>query len=198
MGATPLAGAGTDQHRRSGRGGLAVAGGRGLLAGALRRLLGRPTRRPTGRGPACRVPLACGSAGCGGRAPGVVEIEDGHGAGRRCGRGATFAIAPRRAQPTRPGATPRLVGACSPRLARGFAGERRSRLIDLVAPRPAAIDPPASPDAAAARSRSGPSSGDHRCQACGYGVTVYRELPRCPMCGATAWAQTPRRLPRRD
>jgi rubrerythrin len=29
--------------------------------------------------------------------------------------------------------------------------------------------------------------GEYRCVGCGYGVTVYRELPRCPMCGAHSW-----------
>jgi len=37
---------------------------------------------------------------------------------------------------------------------------------------------------AADRARRG---HDYRCGECGYGVTVYRELLRCPMCGATAW-----------
>ena len=32
--------------------------------------------------------------------------------------------------------------------------------------------------------------GEFHCAECGYGVTVYRELPRCPMCGAEdAWEQ---------
>ena len=31
------------------------------------------------------------------------------------------------------------------------------------------------------------AKGEYRCLACGYGVTVHRELPRCPMCGAEAW-----------
>lgn len=31
------------------------------------------------------------------------------------------------------------------------------------------------------------AKGEYRCLACGYGVTVHRELPRCPMCGAGAW-----------
>ena len=30
----------------------------------------------------------------------------------------------------------------------------------------------------------------YRCTGCGYGVTVYSRLPRCPMCGAEdAWEQ---------
>jgi rubrerythrin len=31
------------------------------------------------------------------------------------------------------------------------------------------------------------SKGDYRCAACGYGVSVQRSLPRCPMCGGNAW-----------
>ncbi len=31
--------------------------------------------------------------------------------------------------------------------------------------------------------------GEYRCSGCGYGVTMYRELPSCPMCGAGAWEQ---------
>jgi len=31
--------------------------------------------------------------------------------------------------------------------------------------------------------------GEYRCTDCGYGVTVYRELPRCPMCGSESWEQ---------
>ena len=30
-------------------------------------------------------------------------------------------------------------------------------------------------------------AGPFRCVSCGYGVTVYRALPICPMCGGTAW-----------
>lgn len=33
-----------------------------------------------------------------------------------------------------------------------------------------------------------PAKGEYRCSGCGYGVTVYTQLPRCPMCGAgDAW-----------
>ena len=31
--------------------------------------------------------------------------------------------------------------------------------------------------------------GEYRCVGCGYGVTIYRELPRCPMCGSGSWEQ---------
>ena len=35
-----------------------------------------------------------------------------------------------------------------------------------------------------------PAKGEYRCTGCGYGVTVYSQLPRCPMCGADdAWEQ---------
>jgi rubrerythrin len=33
------------------------------------------------------------------------------------------------------------------------------------------------------------AKGEYRCAGCGYGVTVYRELPRCPMCGQDRWEQ---------
>jgi hypothetical protein len=29
--------------------------------------------------------------------------------------------------------------------------------------------------------------GEYRCADCGYGITVCRELPTCPMCGCEAW-----------
>jgi hypothetical protein len=31
--------------------------------------------------------------------------------------------------------------------------------------------------------------GEFRCAGCGYGITVYRKLPRCPMCGTESWEQ---------
>jgi rubrerythrin len=31
------------------------------------------------------------------------------------------------------------------------------------------------------------AKGEYRCEGCGYGVTIYRELPLCPMCGADSW-----------
>ena len=33
--------------------------------------------------------------------------------------------------------------------------------------------------------------GEFHCAECGYGVTVYRKLPVCPMCGGTSWEQAP-------
>jgi rubrerythrin len=35
------------------------------------------------------------------------------------------------------------------------------------------------------------AKGEFRCLECGYGVTVYRTLPECPMCHATAWERVP-------
>jgi hypothetical protein len=29
--------------------------------------------------------------------------------------------------------------------------------------------------------------GEFRCADCGYGVSIVRTLPRCPMCGGEAW-----------
>jgi rubrerythrin len=31
--------------------------------------------------------------------------------------------------------------------------------------------------------------GQFHCSECGYGVTVHRELPRCPMCAGEEWRQ---------
>jgi rubrerythrin len=33
------------------------------------------------------------------------------------------------------------------------------------------------------------AKGEFHCSECGYGVAVYRALPRCPMCGGEAWEQ---------
>jgi rubrerythrin len=32
--------------------------------------------------------------------------------------------------------------------------------------------------------------GEFHCAECGYGVTVYRALPVCPMCGGAQWEQS--------
>ena len=32
--------------------------------------------------------------------------------------------------------------------------------------------------------------GEFHCSECGYGVTIYRELPVCPMCGNGSWEQS--------
>ncbi|HET7146067.1 MAG TPA: hypothetical protein VFI10_02615 [Gaiellaceae bacterium] len=35
------------------------------------------------------------------------------------------------------------------------------------------------------------AAGDFHCAECGYGVSVKQRLPLCPMCGGTAWEQSP-------
>ena len=35
------------------------------------------------------------------------------------------------------------------------------------------------------------AKGEFRCEECGYGVTVYRSLPVCPMCHGTEWERVP-------
>ncbi len=35
------------------------------------------------------------------------------------------------------------------------------------------------------------AKGEFRCRECGYGVTVYRALPPCPMCHHTEWERVP-------
>ena len=32
--------------------------------------------------------------------------------------------------------------------------------------------------------------GEFHCSSCGYGVTVVRALPTCPMCGGSSWEQS--------
>jgi rubrerythrin len=32
--------------------------------------------------------------------------------------------------------------------------------------------------------------GEFHCSECGYGVTINRALPLCPMCGGESWEQT--------
>jgi len=34
-------------------------------------------------------------------------------------------------------------------------------------------------------------TGQYRCAECGYGITIHAALPDCPMCGGTAWEETP-------
>jgi len=34
-----------------------------------------------------------------------------------------------------------------------------------------------------------PVKGEFHCADCGYGVTIVRELPPCPMCGGKSWEQ---------
>jgi rubrerythrin len=32
--------------------------------------------------------------------------------------------------------------------------------------------------------------GEFHCSECGYGVTIVRTLPLCPMCGGSSWEQS--------
>jgi rubrerythrin len=32
--------------------------------------------------------------------------------------------------------------------------------------------------------------GEYHCSDCGYGVTIVRTLPLCPMCGGRSWEQS--------
>ena len=41
-----------------------------------------------------------------------------------------------------------------------------------------------------------PHRGDFECMSCGYGVSVWRALPTCPMCGAAEWAAAVHRIMR--
>jgi hypothetical protein len=34
-----------------------------------------------------------------------------------------------------------------------------------------------------------PAKGEFHCSECGYGVTIFRTLPTCPMCAGVAWEQ---------
>ncbi len=34
------------------------------------------------------------------------------------------------------------------------------------------------------------AKGEYHCSECGYGVTVFRSLPVCPMCGGKTWEQS--------
>ena len=33
--------------------------------------------------------------------------------------------------------------------------------------------------------------GEFHCSECGYGVTIVRALPTCPMCGGNTWEESP-------
>jgi hypothetical protein len=46
--------------------------------------------------------------------------------------------------------------------------------------------------AASPTQRVAAAGGDYRCAECGYGVTVRRDLLRCPMCGMAAWLEVAR------
>jgi len=34
------------------------------------------------------------------------------------------------------------------------------------------------------------AKGEFHCSECGYGITIVRALPVCPMCGGTSWEQS--------
>lgn len=34
------------------------------------------------------------------------------------------------------------------------------------------------------------AKGEFHCTECGYGVTVFKALPTCPMCGGEGWEQS--------
>jgi len=34
------------------------------------------------------------------------------------------------------------------------------------------------------------ATGQYRCAACGYGITLHSRLPSCPMCGGESWEQS--------
>jgi len=36
-----------------------------------------------------------------------------------------------------------------------------------------------------------PAVGEFRCSECGYGVSISRSLPICPMCGGVTWEHGP-------
>jgi rubredoxin len=184
-------------RRASRRARVPVGGGRGLLAGPLRGVSGGWAGGPAGRGRARRVRLAGRSTGCGVGALAAVEVADGGRAGRGRGRGASGAGAAARVRRSWIGPASRRGGACPARVACSYGGGGRSSAVihPIATAGPAPLDPRSGRDMVLARgSRAAAMVGDYRCRECGYGVTVYRELLRCPMCGATAWEQTPGRL----
>lgn len=34
------------------------------------------------------------------------------------------------------------------------------------------------------------ADGEYRCAECGYGITVWTTLPRCPMCSGSSWERS--------
>jgi hypothetical protein len=62
--------------------------------------------------------------------------------------------------------------------------------VDLLDIEPSAASGDVSGDYVAFASTGEPAKGEYHCAECGYGVTVYRELPRCPMCGGESWEQS--------
>ena len=53
-----------------------------------------------------------------------------------------------------------------------------------------AVGPEADGDFVDFLSAGAPVKGEFHCAECGYGVTVYRALPVCPMCGGGHWEQS--------
>ncbi len=56
---------------------------------------------------------------------------------------------------------------------------------DVEVPGQASIE-----DDPALRLAGGSAKGEFHCAECGYGVTVYRTLPSCPMCAGEVWEQS--------
>ena len=54
-------------------------------------------------------------------------------------------------------------------------------------PKPASPETAAPPEEEYVWRAGRPVHGDFRCIDCEYGVSVRRELPRCPMCGSARW-----------
>lgn len=52
--------------------------------------------------------------------------------------------------------------------------------------------------AASPTQRVAAAGGNYRCAECGYGVTVRRDLLRCPTCGIAAWVEVAASIPRTD
>jgi len=49
---------------------------------------------------------------------------------------------------------------------------------------------PAPDDNVEFRAAGDSAKGEFHCSECGYGVTIVRALPICPMCGGSSWEQT--------
>jgi rubrerythrin len=50
-----------------------------------------------------------------------------------------------------------------------------------------AVEPVSEDGFIAFRAAGEQATGDYRCSQCGYGVSVRRTLPMCPMCGGGTW-----------
>lgn len=58
--------------------------------------------------------------------------------------------------------------------------------IESRRPERAVLDPDGEPVCLAAGTRAG---GEYHCPGCGYGITVTRMLPECPMCRGREWEE---------